>query len=60
VVEAIRIHYTGDVLLSSKNEYIANRLSRVMVEENVFQRKKREEKRRDRREEEMGSFQGKV
>ena len=42
VAEAIRIHYTGDVLLNSKNEYNANHLSRVVVEENVFQRKKRE------------------
>jgi hypothetical protein len=59
LAEAIRIHYTGDVLLSSKNGYNANHLSSVVVEENVFQRKKRERQEEAEEMEEKRSFQGK-
>ena len=33
VAEASRIHYATDELLNSKNEYNANHLSRVVVDE---------------------------
>ena len=42
VAEAIRIHYATDELLNSKNEYNANHLSRVIVDEDAYTRKKRE------------------
>ena len=42
VAEAIRILYTKDQILNSKNEYMANCLSRVCVEEDKYARKKRE------------------
>ena len=42
VAEAIRIHYATDELLNSKNEYNANHLSRVIVDEDVYTKKKRE------------------
>ena len=42
VSEAIKIHYSRDKLLNSKNEYNANCLTRVVVEEEVYERKKRE------------------
>jgi hypothetical protein len=41
VAEAIKIHYSVDDLLNSKNEYNANHLSRVVVEENAFEKKKK-------------------
>ena len=41
VAEAIMIHYSGDELLNSKNEYNANHLSRVVVEEDAFERKRK-------------------
>ena len=41
VAEAIRIHYSKDTLLNSKNEYGSNRLARVMVEEDAYSKKKR-------------------
>ena len=41
VAEAIKIHYSGDQLLNSKNEYNANHLSRVIVEEDDFEKKKK-------------------
>ena len=41
VAEAIRIHYSKDALLNSKNEYNCNHLARVMVEEDAYNRKKR-------------------
>ena len=47
VAEAITINYTKDRLLNSKNEYMANCLTRICVEENKLDKKKRE------REEEM-------
>ena len=42
VSESIKIHYSRDKLLNSKNEYNANCLTRVVVEEEVYERKKRE------------------
>ena len=42
VAEAINIMYSKDQQLNSKNEYMANCLTRVCVEENRFERKKRE------------------
>ena len=42
VTEAISIIYTKDQLLNSKNEYMANCLTRICVEENRFERKKSE------------------
>ena len=39
-----KIHYSRDELLNSKNEYNANCLTRVVVEEEVYERKKRERK----------------
>ena len=37
VAEALMIHYSGDELLNSKNQYLA----RVVVEENAFERKRK-------------------
>ena len=42
MAEAIRIHYSKDALLNSKNEYNSNHLARVMVEEDAFNRKKKD------------------
>jgi hypothetical protein len=42
VAEAIRILYTKDQILNSKNEYMANCLSRICVEEDKYAWKKRE------------------
>ena len=42
VTEAIWIHYAGDELLNIKNEYNANHLSRVVVDEDNFTKKKRQ------------------
>ena len=36
VAEAIKIHYSKDELLNSKNEYNANCLTRVVVEEELI------------------------
>jgi hypothetical protein len=44
VAEAIRIHYSNDTLLNSKNEYNANCLTRLVVEESLIERKKREQR----------------
>ena len=44
IAEAILIHYSKDNLLNSKNEYNSNCLARVTVEENVYERKRRERK----------------
>ena len=41
VTEAIKIHYTKDFILNRKNEYNINHLSRVVVEEDAFLKKKR-------------------
>ena len=41
MVEAIRIHYSKDALLNSKNEYKSNHLARVVVEEDAYNKKKR-------------------
>ena len=41
VAEAIWIHYAGDELLNSKNEYNSNHLSRVVVDEDDFTKKKK-------------------
>ena len=40
--EAITINYTRNKLLNSKNEYMANCLTRICVEENRFEKSKRE------------------
>ena len=44
IAEAILIHLSKDKLLNSKNEYNSNCRARVTVEENVYERKKRERK----------------
>ena len=53
MAEAIKIHYARDELLNSKNEYNANHLSRVVVEEDAFERK------RNARQEEMRELEEK-
>jgi hypothetical protein len=42
ITEAMRIFLSEDEMLNSKNEYLANCLSRVQVSEDRFERKKRE------------------
>ena len=44
VAEAISIMYSKDQLLNSKNEYMANCLTRICVEAERFEQKKRERK----------------
>jgi hypothetical protein len=39
--EAMRIHYSKDTLLNSRNEYGSKHLARVMVEEDAYSKKKR-------------------
>ena len=41
VAEAIKIHYTKDEILNSKNESNSNHLSRVAVEEDAYGRKRK-------------------
>ena len=41
VAEAIKIHYSKNFILKSKIEYNSNHLSRVVVEEDAFLKKKR-------------------
>jgi hypothetical protein len=42
VAEAISILYTKDQILNSKNEYMANCLTRICIEENRFEKKQKE------------------
>ena len=42
VSEAVMIHYSQDILLNSKNEYNANCLTRLRVDETKFEQKTRE------------------
>ena len=42
VAEAISILYTKDQILNSKNEYMANCLTRICIEENRFEKKRNE------------------
>ena len=42
VTEAVMIHYSPDILLNSKNEYNANCLARVKVDESRYEQKNRE------------------
>ena len=42
VAEAISIMYTKDQILNSKNEYMANSLTRICIEENRFEKKQKE------------------
>ena len=42
VAEAITINYTADHILNSKNEYMANCLTRICVEEERFDKQRRE------------------
>jgi hypothetical protein len=42
VAEALRIFYSDAHLLNSKNEYLANCLTRITVDEDKYERKKRE------------------
>ena len=53
MAEAIHIHYSRDELLNSMKEYNVNCLTRIVVEEYMFQQKKRE------REEELKEVQEK-
>ena len=41
VAEALKIQYSKDFFLNSKNEYNSNHISRVVVEEDAFLKKKR-------------------
>jgi hypothetical protein len=43
VAEAISIQYTKDQILNSKNEYMANCLTRICIEENKFEKKEKRE-----------------
>jgi hypothetical protein len=47
--EAMRIFYSKDILLNSKNEYLQNCINRITINEESWERKTRE-----RREEEGG------
>ena len=42
VAEAISIQYTKDQILNSKNEYMANCLTRLCIDENRFEKKQKE------------------
>jgi hypothetical protein len=42
VSEAIKILYSKDTLLNSKSEYLANNISRITIEDNIFEKKKKE------------------
>ena len=42
VAEAMRIYYSHDNLLNSKNEYLSNNIARVTVDIDKFERKKKE------------------
>ena len=42
VTEAIKIMFSKDELLNSKSEYLANNISRITIEEDVFDRKRKE------------------
>ena len=50
VAEAITINYTRDQLLNSKNEYMANCLTRICVEETRFEKHKREREEEEKEE----------
>ena len=39
--EALRIHYSKDVILNSKSEYMSNTISRLTIEEDAWERKER-------------------
>ena len=39
--EALRINYTGDRILNSKNEYLTNCISRLTIEEDAWERRER-------------------
>ena len=41
-MEALRINYTKDNILNSKNEYLKNCITRLTVEEDDWQRKERD------------------
>ena len=58
VNEAIRIHYSKDLLLNSKNEYAANGLTRLTIDENKVERKKRERKEEEEEKETLRKIEG--
>ena len=39
--EALRIHYSKDVILNSKSEYMSNTISRLTIEKDAWERKER-------------------
>ena len=41
ISEAIRIHYSVDNILNSKSEYMSNKISRLTIEEDAWERKER-------------------
>jgi LytS/YehU family sensor histidine kinase len=53
VAEALRIMYTTDQILKSKNEYMANCLTRLCFEEDRYERKKRERKEEEEEQQEI-------
>ena len=48
--EALRIYYSKDQLLNSKNEYVQNCISRVVANEESWERRERERKEKEERE----------
>ena len=41
ISEALRIHYSVDNILNSKSEYMSNKISRLTIEEDAWERKER-------------------
>jgi hypothetical protein len=41
VGEALKIHYSNDIILNSKSEYMSNKLSRLTIEEDAWERRER-------------------
>ena len=39
--ETLRIHYSKDVILNSKSEYMSNTISRLTIEKDAWERKER-------------------
>ena len=55
--EALRIYYSKDQLLNSKNEYVQNCISRVVANEESWQRRERERKEEEEEEREKGMLE---
>ena len=55
--EALRIYYSKDQLLNSKNEYVQNCISRVVANEESWQKREREMKEEEEEEREKGMLE---